>query len=138
MDKYLIACTAQLFGVRGEDITNPMRRGREITLARSAIAWVLLRTRPSWSRQQIADAIGAADRKSVYNSDKRAEDLRRRDRSYQTKLDKLLLIAGRHEISPAPPPKQQPREERQPFQPDPLARWAVSLQGGTWRQASAA
>ena len=143
MDKRLIAYAAQLFGVEADHIMNPNRRDKATVTARYALAWALLRTRPLWTRQQIAAAIGLGDRKTVYTADRRAEDLRQLDRTYRAKLDRLLLVAGREEEIPPPPPQHQAatvarKEARPPFQPTPADIWHVRLQGGDYIQARTA
>lgn len=130
MNKQLLSYAARLFDVQIEHITDPEHtRNRAVVRARSALVWVLLRAHPNWTQLEIAQSIGMADRKSVYQGEKRAESLRTTDRSYQLKLDKLILIAGHQEESPPPPQRATLRITRQP---DALAIWMVQARRGIY------
>ncbi len=128
MDKRLMDYAARLFDIDVEVLRNPKRRTQGIVAARSALAWALLRVHPNWTRQEVATVLGMRGRDSIADYDERAEALRKADRSYQKKLDRLLLVAGHGEDLPPPPPQRSTL--RLVKQPDAMAIWGVQERRG--------
>lgn len=90
----VLQAAAEIFGVEMAEIVDTRRRTIYLANVRAAIFWVLHHTRPDLTQAEIAHAIGMADRRSVYDGVRKAEQLAGVSSAYADQLEALHAVCG--------------------------------------------